>query len=605
MKTVNVILGFHAHEPNRELGNQILQEASDPDIKRGLPFDNPLAKNAPSVRDTFLALIQLAKNFNVPICLAASNEILLQLRNIAPETFTKLREAYQERSLYPILNFAYEAHVLFTSPEEVQDELRLNTEFLEDVCEVSLAKYVKHKGAFPPECSIDGKKINSFTQAGIEFIIAPHLKDQFINYTLTPPVDVDFSPLQLENGVVVFPRHHTVSEGLWQVLTRLKPKWAMQQGYLLGEYPVFSQEYSSGQYLKFPISLQEAIDEYTAILKQVVTDAPDNGVILSMQKLDMMDFGEWALGIIGAAWQNIIAENIAQVRFVTPDTIIDERSKASFSRLKFDEVCWYPENRVIINIDGQYPPLGVAEYNGYKVGDKLWKKWPFIFWEPGRQLTTILQSLLNSFGHRTTLRIKVREMMQQNLMNIDVGEQCALNLRQIKRASNWVANIDEEPLRETFLHAYFIVKRLSQFNLLPERFQKISEETLVSMDSTLEIILGQRINVLLTNIKKMEQAKMVGYPLAYTYLNGANVWKDKASFSLRSVQNLNRAGKNTKDLLIALAECLKFIFLSLDGIRHATKDLPEKEYVYAEIYKQLYKTFPPKMLTSLEMMLFK
>jgi hypothetical protein len=260
---------------------------------------------------------------------------------------------------------------------------------------------------------------------------------------------------------------------------------------------------------------------------------------------------------------------------------------------------------VIINIDGQYPPLGVAEYNGYKVGDKLWKKWPFIFWEPGRQLTTILQSLLNSFGHRTTLRIKVREMMQQNLMNIDVGEQCALNLRQIKRASNWVANIDEEPLRETFLHAYFIVKRLSQFNLLPERFQKISEETLVSMDSTLEIILGQRINVLLTNIKKMEQAKMVGYPLAYTYLNGANVWKDKASFSLRSVQNLNRAGKNTKDLLIALAECLKFIFLSLDGIRHATKDLPEKEYVYAEIYKQLYKTFPPKMLTSLEMMLFK
>ena len=605
MKNLYVILGFHAHEPSKDLGNQILQEAVDPDIKRGLPFDNLMAKNSPLIRDTFLALIQLAKNFNVPICLAASNEILLQLRNVAPETFTKLREAYQERSIHPIFNFAYEAHVLFTTPEEVQDEVRLNTEFLEDVLEVSSAKYVKHKGLFPPECSIDGKKINAFTAAGIEYIIAPHLKDQFINYTVTPPCDVDFSPLQLENGVAVFPRHHSVSEGLWQVLTRLKPKWAVQQGYLLGEYPVFAQEYTTGQYLKFPISLQEAIDEYTNILRQVVTDAPDNGVICSMQKLDMMDFGEWALGIIGAAWQNIMADNLAQINFVTPDMILDARNKATFSRIKLDEVCWYPENRVIINIDGQYPPLGVAEYNNYKVGEKLWKKWPFIFWEPGRQLITIFHSLFQSYGFKTTLRIKVREMMQQNLLNIDVGEQAAFNLRLIKRSTNWLATIDEELLRETFLHAYYIAKKLSAINLDPSRFQRISDETLVSLDNSLEIMLGQRANILQTNVKKMEQSKMVSYTLAYTYLNNANVWKDKATFALRNAQNLNRSGKNTKDLMLALTDCFKGAFLCLDSIHHTTKDMPEKEFVYSEIYKQLYKTFPPKLLTSLEMLLFK
>ncbi len=605
MKNVYVVLGFHAHEASKEIGNQILQEAVDPDIKKLLPFDNVLAKNAPLVRDTFLALIQLSKNLNIPICLAASNEILSQLRNIAPETFTKLREAYQERSIYPILNFAYEAHILLTSPEEVADEVRMNTEFIEDVLEITLARYIKHKGVFPPECSIDGKKTDAFAQAGLEYVLAPHLEDQFFNFTVTPPGKVEFTPLQFENGVVVFPRNHKASEGLWQVLTRLKPKWAAQQGYLLGEYPVFTEEYTTGQYLKFPLSLQEAIDEYTNILRQVITDVPDNGVIFSMQKLDMLNFGEWALGIIGAAWMNVMADNVAQIRFVTPDTILDEKPKSSFPRIKFDEISWFPENRVIVNIDGQYPPLGIAEYNGYKVGEKLWKRWPFIFWEPGRQLTTIIHSLYNSYGHKATSKLKVREMLQQNLMQVDLEEQYALHLRMIKRASNWVSSLEEDSLREVFLHAYYVLRRMSVAHLDPARFQRISDETLTGLDATLDILLGQRILLLQSNIKKMEQTKMVSYPLAYTYLSGAAIWKDKASFALRNAQNLNRSGKNVQELVVHLCECCKDVCLCLNNIKHTHKDLPEKEYVYTEMYKQLYKTFPPKLHSSLDMLLYK
>jgi hypothetical protein len=175
----------------------------------------------------------------------------------------------------------------------------------------------------------------------------------------------------------------------------------------------------------------------------------------------------------------------------------------------------------------------------------------------------------------------------------------------IKRASNWTPTLDEDLLREVFLHAYFILRRMSVANLDPERFQRISDETLTGLDATLDILLGQRILLLQANIKKMEQTKMVSYPLAYTYLSGAAVWKDKASFALRNAQNLNRAGKNIKDLVVNLSECCKAVSLCLDSIKHTTKDLPEKEFVYTEMYKQLYKTFPPKLHAALDMLLFK
>lgn len=605
MKNVYVILGFHAHEPNKESGNLILQDTADQDIKKAVPFENLIIKNSVLVRDTFLALIQLSKNFNIPVCLAASNEILLQLRNAVPETFTKLREAYQERAIYPIFNFAHEAHVLYLNPEEVIDEIRLNVEFFEEMADVSVSKHAGYKGIFPPECSIDGKKIDSFSQAGVDYLIAPHLKDQFINYSVTPQTDPDFSPLQFDNGIAVFSRNHAVSEGLWQVLTRLKPKWAIQEGYLLGEFPVFAEEYLSGKYLKNPLSLQEAIDEYTNILRQVVQEAPENGVICSLQKLDTMNFGEWALGIIGAAWQNIVSENSVQVHFVTPAQILKERNKNTFPRLKFDEVCWYPENRVIINFDGQYPPLGVSEYNGFKVGEKLWRKWPFIFWEPGRQLTTIFHSLFSSFGYKVTTKLKVRELMQQSLLGLELEEQFALNLRFIKRATNWVASFDPELQREVFLRAYYICKRMSDLRLDAARFQRISDETLVKLDNILEIILGQRISLLQSGIKKMEQTKMTAFPLSDALLQGAKTWQDKASFALKNAQNLNRSGKNSGELLKALAECFKDVFLSLDSIKRVIKDMPEKEFVFTEIYKQLYKSFPPKLFTTLEMLMFK
>lgn len=605
MKNVYVILGFRAHEPNKDIGNQILQETADPDLKKAVPFENQLAKNSALVRDTFLALIQLSKNFNVPVCLSASNEMLSQLRNVAPETFAKLREAYQDGSIYPILNFAFDAHVLYSSAEEVGDEIRLNIEFLEDIVEISTAKYMKHRGVCPPECSIDIKKINAFNQVGVEYLIAPHLKEQFVATTVTPQVDVDFSPLQLENGMVIFPRNCAVSEGLWQVLIRLKPKWALEQGYVLGEFPVFTQEYVSGQYLKFPISLQEAIDEYTGILRQVVSDAPDNGVIFSMQRLDMVNFGEWALGIIGAAWQNIIAENSAVIHFVTPEQILDSRNKAVLPKVKFDEICWFPENRVILNIDGHYPPLGIAEYMNYNVGERLWKKWPFIFWEPGRQLTTVFHTLFANFGFRTTGKIKVRDLMQQNLLSIDLSEQMVLHLRFMKRATNWISTRDEDLLREVFLHAYYIAKKFSLLNADPSRFQKISEESLNGIGNISEIFIGNRIHLLQSCIQKMEQVKMIAFPTASPCLSAASLWREKASFALRNIENLNRSGKNTRELLVQLSDCFKYMFLSLDNIHRVTKEIPDKEFIYTEMYKQLYKIFPPKLHSSLEMFLYK
>lgn len=64
----------------------------------------------------------------------------------------------------------------------------------------------------------------------------------------------------------------------------------------------------------------------------VSPEAPDKGLILYIQDLELMDFGDVALDILEAAWKRVLKEDAAGVRFVSPDEYLEERVMPHFDR---------------------------------------------------------------------------------------------------------------------------------------------------------------------------------------------------------------------------------------------------------------------------------
>ena len=133
---------------------------------------------------------------------------------------------------------------------------------------------------------------------------------------------------------------------------------------------------------------------------RALDDAPDGGLILYMQDLELMDFGDVALDIMEEAWKRVLKEKLARVRFVTPDEYLEKRVMPNLHQLKrlyFHQISWAPEIRLVLRYDGHYPPLEAGKFRGMDAARDIFRRWPFIFWEPGRYMVQLVNSLAGYF----------------------------------------------------------------------------------------------------------------------------------------------------------------------------------------------------------------
>ena len=180
-KNVFVILAFHAHEPHWDQPMFLLDRLDDEEMRNSVRNENWIVKRAEAGRDVYRDLIKFAGDMNVPVCLEATNELLMQISESMPATFRALREAYSGQTIYPIYGFAHHTHAALLTDAEVADEIRLNREFVHGILGAPEPRY---RGLFPIEDSIDADLLPTIYRARIDFLVFPHLDPRKAHYRL-------------------------------------------------------------------------------------------------------------------------------------------------------------------------------------------------------------------------------------------------------------------------------------------------------------------------------------------------------------------------------------------------------------------------------------
>ncbi len=615
MKRVNVILAFHAHEPLWDLPASVIATLRDDDVRReAVGNDNWVRKRAEAGRDIYANLLAFGELLGAPVCLEATNEILMQVRRHMPATFERLGEAYRSGALYPVYGNAFHTHIAMIGDGELADELRLNRELLRDVLR---APEPRHLGAFPMEGSIDARRLEGFRRAGMEYVIFPNLSPKKARYAfegLPAGADPVYGAFTIDEGLLALPRHFPISQEIWRPITRWAPERLTPQGYILGKYHVLDAEYVMGHSVEFPITRDEAVAEYAGVLRQALRDAPDGGLLLYIQDLELMDFGEEALDILGEAWSAVRQEGLADVRFVTPDDYIDElrASGRQLPHMRFHQVSWAPEIRLVLRSDGHYPPLHAGPFRGVDNDTEVFRRWPFIFWEPGRFIASTFKSLLASFGHQLDLPMSGAELDARidNVGALDDEARLSVHMRAMQRACNFGWQPDEARHKWPYMHGLAICEILRAEFAYPAVAERVTRAlqplptlALRGLDRVLEIIVDTRIAYLRRGIDRLgeragseaKRAEVEGH------LRNAEKRRTRASALARQLQaeNMKLAAAAATDdravqrVLALLQEHCKEAYLSVNEIQRAWMCIDDTAGMIDEMYDYLYGLYPP------------
>src|SRR5262249_20872242 len=139
-----------------------------------------------------------------------------------------------------------------------------------------------------------------------------------------PDYDYAYRPFRVGAQLMALERHYPVSQEVWRPLTRRFPEKVRYQGFFVGEMPVFDDEYRVGTPGPVDGDPEAGVELYASVLRRAIGDAPDGGVILYLQDLELMDFGEAALELLAAAWQRVQAEKLAELQFTSVDRLLVE-----------------------------------------------------------------------------------------------------------------------------------------------------------------------------------------------------------------------------------------------------------------------------------------
>lgn len=614
-KDLFVILAFHAHEPWWDLPAHILRTIDDEEMRESIPADNWVRRRAEADRDVYADLLRLGERLSAPLCLEATNELLMQLDEFSPQTIRALRQGFNDGALYPIYGGAHHTHTALLTVDELADELRLNQEYLHDVLGAPLPR---RRGAFPMEGSIDAHKLEAFRRAGMEYVVFPHLNPRKAHYRLDGEGDPTYEPFLLDHDIIALPRHFAISQEIWRPITRWKPDGLKMQGYILGDYWVFDDEYREERYVKFPIDREDAVREYRAVIDRSVDEAPDGGLLLYIQDLELMDYGEEALEILGEAWEGALAGEV-NVHFVTPDEYLDamEARGHTLPRLRFHQISWAPEIRPVLRCDGHYPPLDAGPFRDVDLSLDVFQRWPFIFWEWGRFHVEIVNSLLRSFGHALVLPLSAREWWERGYRyeGLDTNERLALHARVLKQADNWGWRPEEGRQKRPYLHMHRIVEMLlaeleetDRANAVAASVQPLNARSLIGMERLLEPFIGVRIAYLRNGIERLGERAGEHVSWAHHHLARAEERRREATDALHNAREANErlassASPSSPDAIAALLASLRdhcrHAFLATDEIQRAWGSIEDTEGMVVEMYRYLYDLYPPLLPTIL------
>jgi hypothetical protein len=608
MKQVYVILAFHAHEPLWDLPNKLITLVDDPGIRDAVRGENYVLKRVQEERDIYVHLVQMAISLGAPVALDVTNELLVQLAWYVPETVQKLVAAYKNGTVYPLYTHAHHTHTALLTSDEIADELRLNVELLHNVMGVPEPR---HSGAFPTEGSVDASKLIAYKDSGMEYIIFPHLSDRKAHYIADGKGDIQYRPFVVGPDMLALPRHFTVSQYIWRPITRYDPKGVKNQGYILGEYWVFAEEYRNKSYIPFPISWEEAVAEYTTVLENALMESPERGLILYIQDLELMDFGDIALRIIEQAWKNVVNKKIAEVCFVTPDDYLESLDdKAELPRVRFHQVSWAPEIRLVLRYDGHYPPLNAGKFRNVDLDTAVFNQLPFVFWEIGRFLINIYGAILDAFGmpRRLTTDAALLHDTRYAIPYFDFKGQVALHYRLMKRACNWGWRPEEGRQKRPFLHGY----RLSELLLgaSPEdsafagtRYVHPGDTTYVGAERILESLLDTRFDYLRTGIyegglageQKDEALLEIKRGQSHRVIATDFIQRSlKASRSVESAATPDGKGEAVNRLIQELKGYCREVFVATDHIQRVWCYIDDIDAMILTMYQYLYKIYPPR-----------
>ncbi len=611
-KDVYLILAFHAHEPWWDLPSHILSSIDDEELRDSVSAENWVRKRAQANRDVYKQLIKLADQLGAPMCLEATNELLMQIDEFMPDTFEVLKGAFAEGSLYPIYGGAHHAHCSLLTVDELADELRLNQEFLHDVLRVPQPKY---KGAFPMEGSVDARKLEAFSRAGIDYLVFPDLSPRKAHYRFDRPANPPYEPFALDRGLIGLPRHFNVSQDIWRPITRWKPEGLRLQGYILGLYPVFDEEYREQRLVPFPIPRSEAIDDYRRVLERAIDEAPDGGLLLYIQDLELMDYGDEALEILSEAIPAVHPPG-ARLHIVSPDDYIDRAGirTRDLPRLRFFQISWAPEIRPVLRADGHYPPLDAGLIDGVDLSLEAFRRWPFIFWEWGRWHVEVFNSLLRSFGHALVVPLSSCQWWEQGYkaQRLTTDERLALYSRTMKQADNWGWQPDEERQKRPYLYGLAIIDlllaELKSHANVTETFAPLDSRSLDGLLWLLEPFIGVRVDYLRKGIEELGPRAGEHAGWAHKHVARAEDHRRAASAALERARAANEtlarserpySANTIGSLLSALRDHCRQVFLATDCIQRAWASVGDTDAMVVEMYRYLYDLYPPLLPAKL------
>jgi hypothetical protein len=607
MKRAYVILAFHAHEPLWDLPNELIALVDDPEIRDAVRGENYVLRRAQEERDIYTHLIQTAESLGASVALDITNELLVQLAWHIPETFQNLATAYRNGTIYPLYTHAHHTHVALLTSDEITDELRLNAELLHEVMGIPEPR---HRGAFPTEDSVDAAKLAAYKDSGMAYIIFPQLHGRKAHFIVDDEGDIQHRAFLVGPDLLALPRHFPVSQQIWRPITRHHPEGVRNQGYMLGSYWVFAEEYRNRSYVTFPISWEEAVAEYTAVLENALTDTPDQGLILYVQDLELMDFGDIALRILEQAWKNVIGKRIAEVHFTTPDDYLDNLGDmARLPRVRFHQISWAPEIRPVLRYDGHYPPRDTREFRGVDLEEVLFKHLPFVFWEPGRFVANIYGAILDAFGipKRLAVNATLLHDTRYAIPRFDFKDQVALHYRLMKRACNWGWRPDEGRQKRPFLHGYRLSELLLDTTLEESafagtRYVHPGDATYMGANGILEFLLDSRFDYLRTGIEDglagdQKEAALLEIERGRSHRVIATEFLDRALEASRSVEAAMSAdgkGEALNRLIRELKGYCREVFVSTDHIQRTWGYINDADSMLLTMYQHLYQIYPPK-----------
>jgi hypothetical protein len=626
MKTVHVILAFHAHEPLWDLPRRLQRTAADRQIAAGITSESYIRRRLKEGRNVYRDLLALTDSLGVPVSLDITNELAVQLRRYVPSTFRTLSQAMVDGRVHPVYTPAHHTHPALLAEDELADELRLNEELLERAMGFRRPECA---GVFFTECSVDPHALNVAASMGYSYVLTPTLDDcaRFaVEPSNTPSADVTFRPFRLRDSLWGLPRAFPISQEIWRPITRRAADQVKYQGFVLGTSPVFWDDYRAGRASTAATADEpgdddpagpQAVAEYACVWSQAIAAAPDGGLLLYLQDLELMDFGEAALRLLGATLKSIRDANLARLRFVTPAELLASTSveAARAPRVSIEAASWAPEIRPALRYDGHYPPRGAGRYNGVDADREIFHRRPFVFWEPGRFIAALSRWLLDAFGYARVVPADALTLADEEYRVDRLPERVRLPLlsRLICRACNWGWYPEEGMNKRPFLDAYLIADALlldlrlrgwpdrdhEEASARPEPTSPLSPSAIPGLARLPELLIDSRIQYLRFGLERWRDERGADPHPALVELA---VVAENRRLAVEEAQRMalaytrvaaHASAPSWRDLLDAVRAYCRAMFLALDHIQR-TWGKADADFLIVPMYRFLADVFPPR-----------